>query len=80
MFVGYKMRKIIFAIVGLLLTSYSIYTWVAFFEKRVVLFENGLAADFFVKHILSLYHLMSITLFILGVVALFTAVFYLKRE
>ena len=73
------MRKVIVTIIGVLLISYSIFTWLTFFEKQVVLFENGLAAAFVVEHILSLYHLMSITLFILGIVALFTAVFYLKR-
>ena len=73
------MKKIAFTIIGVLLTSHSLFTWVTSLKKQIFLFENGLAADFIVEQILSLCHLMSIILFLLGAVALYKAVFYFKR-
>ncbi len=73
-------KKIVYTIIGGLLLSYLLFSWINFSNEQVSLFNNKVVTTFIIEHIFALCHIMGLALFILGLAALFKTIIYMKRE
>lgn len=73
-------KKIVYTIIGTLLMSYFLLSLVNFSDEQVSLLKNQMVTDFVIEHILVICHIMGITLFVIGLAALFKTVIYMRRE
>lgn len=80
MLVENKIKKVFLGVVGICLISHSIFFWMISFQYPVSLFENGPTAAFTIEQLLTLGYLVSIILFLLGIMALFKAVYCARRK
>lgn len=74
------LKKVVLGILGFLVLSYLFFNCVAAFNNQVLFLKNNIVTAFIVEHILTICYLMGITLFVLGLAALFKTVIYMKRD